>query len=172
MNHENCDEHHESCEYFPNVVSYTFKEEEGSFLVGLAAGLNTKSDVVGFIWGMDFDLINRFECGYTAGVKTANINSEVIVDYADSFADKFQEFYYATNQHEMEGADIIYHAAGGTGVGLIESAELFDYWAIGVDVDQSNSAPNNVLCSMVKRVDVAVCTAVETLIEDGGIDEH
>lgn len=138
----------------PNVASLTFKEEEGSFLVGVIAGLTTKTNKIGFIGGMKFPLIEKFEYGFRAGVKAVNPNAEVFVNYADSFEDAAKGKEIALVQHE-KGADVIYHAAGGVGVGLIEAAKEKGFWAIGVDKDQSALAPKNVLCSMVKRVDNA-----------------
>ncbi|KPU26464.1 hypothetical protein TR13x_09900 [Caloranaerobacter sp. TR13] len=138
----------------PNVASLTFKEEEGSFLVGVIAGLATKTNKIGFIGGMKFPLIEKFEYGFRAGVKAVNPNAEVFVNYAGSFEDAAKGKEIALVQHE-KGADVIYHAAGGVGVGLIEAAKEKGFWAIGVDKDQSSLAPENVLCSMVKRVDNA-----------------
>ncbi|MEA3424208.1 MAG: BMP family ABC transporter substrate-binding protein [Bacillota bacterium] len=153
-----------------NIVSnshaYTFKEHEGSFLVGILAALESKNDEMGFVGGMDFYLINKFECGFTAGVKTINNKANVHVDYADAFNDMYRGFCFATKQHELMNADVIYHAAGGTGTGVIESAEMLDYWAIGVDCDQSGQSLDHVLCSMIKKVDTAAYLAVESLIDN------
>jgi basic membrane protein A len=147
----------------PNVASLTFAEHEGSFLVGTIAGTATETDVVGFIGGLKFPLIEKFEYGFRAGVKAVNPDAEVLVNYADSFEDaaKGKEIALVQNQ---SGADIIFHAAGGVGVGLIQAAEEQDFWAIGVDQDQSRLAPDNVLCSMIKRVDVATFTISEEVI--------
>ncbi len=124
---------------------------------------------------MDFDIINKFECGFTAGVKTINNTANVHVDYADAFDDHYRGFYFASKQHGLKNVDVIYHAAGGTGNGVIESADIFDYWAIGVDCDQSGQSPDHVLCSMVKKIDTAAYLAVESLMEDtfeGGIQTY
>lgn len=147
----------------PNVASLTFAEHEGSFLVGTIAGTATETDVVGFIGGLKFPLIEKFEYGFRAGVKAVNPDAEVLVNYADSFEDaaKGKEIALVQNQ---SGADIIFHAAGGVGVGLIQAAEEQGFWAIGVDQDQSRLAPDNVLCSMIKRVDVATFTVSEEVI--------
>lgn len=138
----------------PNVASLTFKEEEGSFLVGVIAGLATETDKIGFIGGLEMPLIQKFEYGFRAGVKAVNPDAEVIVNYAGSFEDAAKGKEIALAQHQM-GADIIYHAAGGVGIGLMQAAEQEGFWAIGVDQDQSHLAPENVLCSMIKRVDNA-----------------
>jgi basic membrane protein A len=153
-------------EIISNTHPYIFKEHEGSFLVGIAAGIESKKNVVGFIGGMDFYLINKFKCGYIAGVRTSNFTTETVVDYADSFAAPHSGFYYATRQHELNSADIIFSAAGGTGHGVIESAEIFNYNVIGVDYDQSGESPNHVLCSMIKKINLATYLAVQSLVED------
>lgn len=149
----------------PNVAGLTFSEEEGSFLVGLAAGLTTESDKVGFIGGMQFPLIEKFQYGYQAGVKAVNPDAEVFVAYTQSFDDSAAGKENALAQYN-QGADVIYHAAGGCGIGLIQAAQEQDFWAIGVDQDQSALAPENVLCSMLKRVDVAVYEAIKLMVED------
>mgnify|MGYP000879156054 FL=1 len=150
-----------------NVASAVFAEHEGSFLVGVAAALKAQAadkDTVGFIGGMDFDLIQKFEAGFEAGVWAVDPTMTVLVDYAGSFTDASAGQALATKQYDA-GAYVIFHAAGGTGNGLISEAKNRradgeDVWAIGVDKDQyedgiyegTNSA---VLTSMMKRVDVA-----------------
>ncbi|WNF37465.1 BMP family ABC transporter substrate-binding protein [Bacillaceae bacterium IKA-2] len=145
-----------------NIAHITFKEHEGSFLVGVAAALQTKTDKVGFIGGVEFDLIKKFENGFKAGVHSVNPNIEVVVQYAQSFNDANIGRQIADAMYDG-GADVIYHAAGGTGIGLFTEAknrkrEGQDVWAIGVDKDQHEEGlPENViLTSMVKRVDQAV----------------
>jgi basic membrane protein A len=147
-----------------NVMSISFKEHEGSFIVGVIAGLTTETDVVGFVGGMQFALIDKFLYGYMAGVKTVNPNAEVLFDYADSFTDSEIGMILATAQNN-KNADIIFHAAGGTGLGVIEAAGELGFWAIGVDVDQSYLDPQHVLCSMVKRFDNAVYEAIKHVLE-------
>jgi basic membrane protein A len=150
----------------PNVVSVLFKEEEGSFLVGLVAGAETKKDRVGFVGGMEFPLIQKFEAGYKAGVKAANPKAVIRSAYAGSFDDPAKGKELAIAQF-MLGADIVYHAAGATGLGVIEAAQSRggDRFAIGVDMCQHHLAPDNVITCMIKRVDLGVFEGTKTLIE-------
>jgi len=113
---------------------------------------------------MKFPLIEKFEYGFKAGVKSVNPDAEVIVNYADSFEDSAKGKEIALVQHQA-GADVIFHAAGGVGAGLIEAAKEEGFWAIGVDQDQSHLAPEAVLCSMLKRVDVGVYTVAQSVID-------
>lgn len=155
----------------PNVASITFAEHEGSFLVGVIAGLKTETNKIGFIGGMKFPLIEKFEYGFRAGVKAVNPTAEVFVNYADSFDDAAKGKEIALVQHQA-GADVIFHAAGGVGVGLIQAAEEQDFWAIGVDQDQSALSPSNVLCSMIKKVDEGVYTVTKNVVDgtfEGGV---
>lgn len=146
----------------PNVANITFAEHEGSFLVGVIAGLTTKTNKVGFLGGVEGFLIKKFENGFKAGVKAVNPDAEIIVQYAESFNDAARGQQISGTIY-AQGADIIYHAAGGTGNGLFTEAKERkkageDVWAIGVDKDQhAEGLPENVtLTSMVKRVDQAV----------------
>ncbi|MFC0188836.1 BMP family protein [Fictibacillus aquaticus] len=155
-----------------NVASITFKEHEGSFLVGLIAGLQTKSNKVGFVGGVNSELIKKFENGFKAGVLAANPNAEVMVQYAEDF-NKAEKGQAIAGTMYGKGADIIYHAAGGTGMGVFTEAKNLkkngkDVWVIGVDRDQHGEGmPENVtLTSMVKRVDTAVYE-VSKLAMDG-----
>lgn len=141
-----------------NVTAVTFKEEEGSFLMGMIAALSTKTGKVGFIGGISSPLIKKFEVGYRAGVHATNPKVKVQVAYAESFNDATKGRSLAKAMYDG-GADIIYHAAGGVGKGLfdeVKTREKGKYWAIGVDMDQSRLAPDHTLSSMIKRVDVAV----------------
>jgi basic membrane protein A len=147
-----------------NVASITFAEHEGSFLVGVIAGLKTETNKIGFIGGMKFPLIEKFEYGFRAGVKAVNPDAEVFVNYADSFEDSAKGKEIATVQHQ-KGADVIFHAAGGVGIGLIQAAEEQGFWAIGVDQDQSHISPNSVLCSMIKRVDEGVYQVAKSVVD-------
>ena len=150
----------------PNVVSVLFKEEEGSFLVGLVAGAETEKNRVGFVGGMEFPLIKKFEAGYKAGVKAANPKAAVRSAYSGSFDDPAKGKELAIAQF-MLGADIVYHAAGATGLGVIEAAQSrgADRYAIGVDMCQHHLAPDNVITCMIKRVDLGVFEGTKALIE-------
>lgn len=147
-----------------NVASLNFAEHEGSFLVGVIAGLKTETNKIGFIGGIESTLIKKFEIGFRAGVKAVNPEAEVFVDYAGAFDNMSlgKELGLAQNQR---GADVIFHAAGGTGIGMIQAAEEKGFWAIGVDQDQSHLAEKNVLCSMIKKVDVATKTVTEAVVD-------
>lgn len=153
-----------------NVVYVVFKEEEGSFLVGVIAGMVTESNKVGFVGGMEGDLIKKFENGFKAGVKAVNPDCEVIVAYAQSWSDTEKGYNLATAMYE-QGADIIYHAAGGVGVGVFNAAKAKGtgpegYWTIGVDRDQYDEAPDNMLTSMVKRVGSAMVQVVRDYLDN------
>ncbi|WP_052807477.1 BMP family lipoprotein [Risungbinella massiliensis] len=141
-----------------NVAAITFREEEGSYLMGVMAGLTTKTNKVGFVGGISSPLIKRFEVGYRAGVKAVNPKATVQVAYTESFTDATKARSIASNMYNG-GADVIYHAAGGAGKGVFDEAKTRDvgkYFVIGADLDQSNLAPNHTLSSMVKRLDKAV----------------
>ncbi|TXT49547.1 MAG: basic membrane protein A [Spirochaetes bacterium] len=150
----------------PNVVSAVFAEHEGSFLVGVAAALKAKADgknVLGFIGGMKFPLIEKFQAGFEQGVKAVDGSLRVLVDYAGDFAAPDKGQALAQKQFNA-GAYIIFHAAGGTGNGMIKEAKERSQkgdvrWAIGVDKDQYADGvygtKSAVLTSMMKRVDVA-----------------
>lgn len=153
-------------EDLPNVISCIFKEEEGSFLVGALAGLMTKTNKVGFVGGIKGWLIDKFESGYKAGIISTNPKAEVLVAYTGRFDDPGKGKETALAQFN-QGADIIYHASGACGVGVIEAAkEKGDgFYAIGVDADQDHLAQGRVLTSMIKRVDVAVFESTKNAIE-------
>ncbi|TGB05484.1 BMP family lipoprotein [Halobacillus salinus] len=149
-----------------NIASITFKEHQGSFLAGVAAAKKTQSNQVGFVGGVDGDLINKFEAGFVAGVKSVNPDIEVDVQYAESFAAADKGKLIATNMYN-KGVDVIYHASGATGNGVFAQAKDIknndpeaNVWVIGVDRDQyeegSVGDTNVTLTSMVKRVDIAV----------------
>lgn len=140
-----------------NVAYVVFHEHEGSFLVGMVAGLMTESNRVGFVGGMEGDLIKKFEVGFRAGVYAVNPDAEVMVQYAQSWIDTEKGEQIAT-QMIGAGADVIYQAAGGVGIGVAEACKNAGVWFIGVDKDQSFLAPEYTLTSMLKRVDNAVYT--------------
>lgn len=146
-----------------NLVGILFREQEPSFLVGYIAGKMTKTNKVGFVGGMDFFVIHKFHYGYLAGVQYANPDCEVLVQYADSFTDAAKGKAIA-NQMYKNGADIVYHAAGGVGDGVIEAAKEQNKYAIGVDKDQNSLAPDNVITSAMKRVDNAIYNLTQTMV--------
>ncbi len=146
----------------PNVACVVFQEEEPSFLVGYIAGKMTKTNKVGFVGGIKFPLIEKFEYGYMAGVKMANPKAEVLRQYAESFTDAAKGKAIANNMYQ-QGADIVFHASGGVGDGVIEAAKEKGQWAIGVDKDQNFLAPDNVLTSAMKRVDNAIYDVAKQL---------
>lgn len=148
-----------------NVNCITFKAQEASYLVGLVAGRVTESKKVGFVGGMEGQLIEEFEAGFTAGVKAANPEVEVLSQYANNFADPAKG-KAITNQMIADGVDIVFHAAGDTGNGVIEAAKEAGKKAIGVDRDQNNVAPETIITSAIKRVDVGVYTTVKNLLDD------
>jgi len=155
----------------PNVASLLFKEHEGSFLVGAAAALKSKAGKVGFVGGMKIPLIEKFEAGFIAGAKYVKPSIEVYSDYAgttgEAFRDPVKGKELATAQYDR-GADIIYHASGGTGIGVFEAAVAKKKMAIGVDADQSLTAKADqraqILTSMMKRVDVAIHGTIKALV--------
>lgn len=158
-----------------NVMNLTFAENEGSFLVGAAAALKTKTKHVGFIGGVETDLIKKFEAGYEAGVAAVDPSIKIDVKYLTQPPD-FSGFSSvdkgkaAADGMYQDGADVVYHAAGGSGGGVFTAAKAAGKWAIGVDSDQAVTAAADVrdviLTSMLKRVDVAVYTFIKA-VHDG-----
>ena len=146
----------------PNVKSVVFTEHEGSYLVGMMAGLASKTGTVGFIGGMDIPLIRRFGCGYAQGVMAANPAAKVILNMTGTtptaWNDPVKGAELAKAQ-KAQGADVIYAAAGGTGVGVLQAAADEGILSIGVDSNQNGMHPGQVLTSMMKRVDNAVYAA-------------
>ena len=146
----------------PNVKSVIFKEEEGSYLVGMLAAMASRSGIVGFIGGMDIPLIHKFACGYRQGVKTVNSEIRVLqvmtgtTTAAWKDPDKGAEL---AKEQINQGADVIFAAAGGTGLGVLAAAAEADILSIGVDSNQNGLHPGQVLTSMLKRVDIATYNA-------------
>jgi basic membrane protein A len=138
----------------PNVSSVLFKEEEGSFLMGVIAAKTTKTKKVGFVGGIDIPVIHHFEAGFKAGVLSVDPTVVVKTVYTGSFVDPALGKNTALAMIN-DGADVIFHAAGGTGDGVIEAAASKKVFAIGVDKDQNGLAPEYVISSMMKRVDQA-----------------
>jgi len=146
----------------PNVRTVVFREEEGSFLAGALAGLVTKG-TVGFVGGMEIPLVKKFEAGFRAGLATTHPGARALVTYTGNFDDVAAGKQVASDLL-AKGADVLFHAAGSDGVGVIQAVKEARAggavaWAIGVDSDQHHLAPEAVLTSMVKRVDLAVYEA-------------
>jgi basic membrane protein A len=143
----------------PNVQSVVFKEQEGSFLVGLMAAMASKSGKVGFVGGMDIPLIRKFQCGYEQGVKYSNPKAEVFANMTGTtgaaWSDPGRGGELAKAQFS-KGADVVFAAAGGTGIGVYQAAKDGGKLAIGVDSNQNHLQPGTMLTSMLKRVDTAV----------------
>jgi basic membrane protein A and related proteins len=145
----------------PNVRSVVFKEQEGSYLVGMLAAMASETDTVGFIGGMDIPLIRRFACGYVGGAKAAgatNVLEAMTGSTPDAWNDPIRGGEITKSQI-AQGADVVYHAAGGTGVGILQAAADEGKLGIGVDSNQNALHPGSVLTSMIKQVDVAVYDA-------------
>ncbi|MDA3017936.1 MAG: BMP family ABC transporter substrate-binding protein [Actinomycetota bacterium] len=162
----------------PNVHSIVFKEEEGSYLVGVAAALKSKSNNVGFIGGVNTPLIAKFEAGFIAGAKAVNAGIKVQSTYISNFPD-FSGFndpakgYEAAKGMYENGADVVYAAAGGTGTGLHKAASELGKWSVGVDADEATYPAHadyvtTILTSMLKRVDVGVAAFVADAL--AGVD--
>ncbi|MBK6844273.1 MAG: BMP family ABC transporter substrate-binding protein [Gemmatimonadetes bacterium] len=147
-----------------NLAALKFREEEGSFLVGALAALVGNSKKVGFVGGMDFPLIHKFEMGYKAGVKAVCPDCEVIAQYAgvtpEAFRNPGRGQELALSQIQS-GVNVIFHASGSTGLGVFEAVRRRGKLAIGVDADQYSEAPGFILTSMVKGVDQAVFETIE-----------
>jgi basic membrane protein A and related proteins len=165
----------------PNVASLIFAEEQGSALVGCIAALTTETGTIGFIGGVDIDLIKKFEAGYIFGAEQCNPEVQVVSRYLtqppdfSGFSDPAKGREAAVALYDA-GADVVYHAAGGSGIGLFQEAasrKAADptIWAIGVDSDQFQTAgpdlQGSILTSMLKRVDVAVYETIKTYLETG-----
>ncbi|MDF1854668.1 BMP family ABC transporter substrate-binding protein [Pseudooceanicola sp.] len=147
----------------PNVRSVVFNEHEGSFLVGMMAAMASKSGTVGFIGGMDIPLIRKFACGYVQGVKAANPDAKVIQNMTGTTPAAWNDPVKGselTKAQISQGADVVYAAAGGTGVGVLQTAADENILSIGVDSNQNYMHPGKVLTSMLKRVDNAVYDAM------------
>ncbi|MCP3144065.1 BMP family lipoprotein [Pyxidicoccus xibeiensis] len=155
----------------PNVRTVLFKEQEGSFLVGALAGLVTKTNKVGFVGGIEVPLIQRFEVGYRAGVKTTNPQAAqgLLSVYTGSFNNMAAGKQVAQDLI-AKGADILFHAAGADGIGVIQAVKEARaagkaVYAIGVDSDQSHVAPDAILTSMMKHTDLAIYQAAKDLVD-------
>ena len=149
----------------PNVKSIVFREHEGSYLVGLLAAMASKSGKIGFVGGMDIPLIRKFACGYRQGARRANPGVEIFENMTGvtgaAWADPVKAGELARAQIER-GADVIYQAAGGTGIGVLRAAADAGKLGVGTDANQNGLFPGHVLTSMLKRVDNAVIRAFST----------
>ncbi|MCW5752532.1 MAG: BMP family ABC transporter substrate-binding protein [Alphaproteobacteria bacterium] len=152
----------------PNVQSVVFKEHEGSFLVGALAVMSSKTGKVGFVGGMDVPLIRRFQCGYEQGAKHVDAKAEVIANMTGTtpaaWNDPTRGAELAKGQF-ARGVDVVFAAAGGTGLGVYQAAKDGKRLAIGVDSNQNHLHPGTMLTSMLKRVDTAVYAAARTARE-------
>ncbi|MBU9917590.1 MAG: BMP family ABC transporter substrate-binding protein [Fusobacteriaceae bacterium] len=151
----------------PNVASLLFAEDQGSFLVGALAAMMSKTGNVGFVGGMEIPLIQKFQKGYEMGAKYVNKDAKVGVLYtsgSNPFNDPVRGKENALSLIK-QGADVVYHAAGGTGVGVIEAAKESKVFAIGVDSNQDGLAQGTVLTSMIKNVDIAVYNTIKAVKE-------
>ncbi len=176
----------------PNVRSIVFKEQEGSYLVGMIAAMTSAEGKIGFIGGMDIPLISKFSCGYKQGAKAVNGDVEIFENMTGTtpaaWNDPVKGGELADSQFDR-GADVVFAAAGATGLGVLQSAADSGKYSIGVDSNQNHIHPGSVLTSMVKRVDVAVNQVMQDaqagnftagiqalgLAEDGvgySVDEH
>ena len=153
----------------PNVQSITFKEHEGSFLVGAMAAMTTSTDKLGFLGGLDIYLINKFRAGYEQGAEYINDAINVTSVYSPNPANPWGDIAGGKSVGETfiaSGIDIIYAAAGGTGLGVFQAAdEATDIMAIGVDSDQDYLYPGTILCSMLKKVETAVLSPTSDIID-------
>jgi basic membrane protein A len=165
----------------PNVQSVVFKEHEGSYLVGVMAAKASKTAKVGFVGGMDIPLIRKFQCGYEQGVKHVNAKAEVFSNMTGSTGAAWSDPARGaelTKAQINRGADVVFAAAGGTGVGVYQAAKDAGKLAIGVDSNQNHLQPGTMLTSMLKRVDVAVYNVAKKFtpgmtalgLKEGGVD--
>jgi basic membrane protein A len=165
----------------PNVQSIVFKEHEGSFLVGMMAAMASKSGKVGFVGGMDIPLIRKFQCGYEQGVRFVNPNVQITANMTGTTPTAWNDPARGAELAKAQfagGVDVVFAAAGGTGVGVYQAAKDAGRLAIGVDSNQNHLHPGTMLTSMVKRVDVAVYNAFKGIkpgvtalgLAEGGVD--
>ena len=165
----------------PNVESVVFREHEGSFLVGMMAAMASKTGKVGFVGGMDVPLIRKFQCGFEQGAKHANAKVEVHANMTGTTPSAWNDPARGAELAKAQfskGADVVFAAAGGTGVGVYQAAKDAGKLAIGVDSNQNHLQPGTMLTSMVKRVDVAVASSFKQHkpgltslgLKEGGVD--
>ncbi len=173
-----------------NVLMISFQEHQGSYLVGMLAAMTSKTGTIGFIGGMDIPLIRHFGCGYAQGAKAVNPDINIVANMTGTTPSAWNDPVKGselTKAQISQGADVVYAAAGGTGVGVLQTAADENIYSIGVDSNQNHLHPGSVLTSMMKRVDVAVYEAMKAgdnvgagsmvlgLAEEGvgyAVDEH
>jgi basic membrane protein A and related proteins len=155
----------------PNIASITFKEHEGSFLVGMAAAMASRTNTLGFIGGEDAEVIHHFEQGFIQGARHVKPDIKILTEYAGSFSDAELGGKIAETQIS-KGADFIYPAAGFTGYGALQKAQEKKVHAAGVDSDQFFVAEKAIVTSMLKNIDVAVYDIAKLLKEKGKVDQH
>jgi basic membrane protein A len=148
----------------PNVASVTFKDYEKSFLIGAFAAQMTKTNKVGIIGGMDIPLINAFAAGYTAGAKYVNKDVDVAVNYVGAWNDPNTAKEMAVSMYD-NGADIIFAAAGGSGLGVFSGAKEKDKYAVGADVNQNSVDPDHIMLSAVRRVDNVIYDQIKSIMD-------
>ena len=161
-------DHNFGDDFQDNLKSLVFKEEEGSFLAGVLAAEKSETNIVGFVGGMESPLIQKFEVGFQAGVKATKPDAEVLIQYVSSDASGFNNPSRAkeiTLNMISKNADVIYHAAGGSGQGMLDAANEKGILAIGVDSNQNWVKPGTVIASMLKRVDNAVFDVVKAELD-------
>jgi basic membrane protein A len=152
----------------PNVASLLFKEHEGSFLVGMIAAYTNKTGVIGFVGGMDIPLIHRFQTGYEEGARYVKPNIRVLSNYVgitDAAWNNPGKGRELANAQYEQGADVVFQAAGNSGLGVFDAAEAYKKFAIGVDANQNWVKPGFILTSMLKRIDNAVYSIVQDEVE-------
>jgi basic membrane protein A len=153
----------------PNVQSVVFKEQEGSYLVGILAAMKSESGKIGVVPAFNFDLLEAFACGYAQGAKSVNADIEVLETYVGTGFEAFNDPGKATEVAKSQldqGADVIFQVAGGAGAGVLQAAADAGKFGIGVDSNQNHLHPGSVLTSMIKRVDIATYNAMKG-VEDG-----
>ncbi|MDQ0224191.1 BMP family lipoprotein [Metabacillus niabensis] len=153
-----------------NVTSVTFKEDQGSYLVGIVAALTTKTNKIGFIGGEDTPLINKFESGFIEGIRAVNNHITVVSEYANDFGNEQLGAEIAKKMID-NNVDVIYGVAGLTGVGMLKEAQRSKVYGIGVDTDQYFYAEEAVVTSMLKNIDVAMYQLAEQLVKQGKISK-
>lgn len=151
-------------EGYDNVTSILFKDQEKTYLAGIVAGMNTKTDKLGCVVAMDTPSLNTFVAGFMAGAKSVKPDIEVAVKYVGSFSDTTTAKELALAEHE-DGADIVYALAGGAGLGVFNAAKEEDFYAIGVDVNQCVLDPDHIILSSLRNNDVVVTDSIKEAME-------